>query len=387
MNHSIIPPSSAFIWGSPDGCTGWPLMSQQYPQTEESEDSKIGTASHEIGATLIDNMSRGIYSNTFSDFDNKQATNGVLFDEEMFDGAKIYADDVAVVMRKNAIFGGPHFGIEQRIECPSIHELSFGTPDMWIYNHFNYHLWIWDYKFGHRIVEVFENWQMINYLAGLMDKLNINGLVDRRIIIHIRVIQPRAFHRDGIIREWTIKASKLRGYFNTLNSKAHESLGSESIIRSGPHCRDCSARHACPSALESGLNLYEVAKQPISIELSPDALGVQLSIVRRAIKQLEYIDSGLTEQAEGLIRNGKLLTGWSLKSGQGREIWSKSDSEIIALGKLLGHDLKKSDKPITPKQARDKGIDDSMIKQFSETKRTALTLTPDDGSKTKRLFS
>jgi Protein of unknown function (DUF2800) len=387
MSHSVIPPSSAHIWGSPDGCTGWVLMSQQHPKIEESENSKNGTASHEIGSTLINDASIGAGARTFDNFNNKYASNNTLFDEEMFDCAKIYADDVIAVMRDNYIFGGPRLGIEQKIYCPSVHELSNGTPDAWIYNKKTNHLWIWDYKFGYLTVEAFENWQLLNYISGLFDQLSINGVTDQKTIVHMRIAQPRAYHRDGIIREWKVKGSDLRTYFNILESKAHEALGDNPIIRSGPHCVYCTARHSCSAAIEGAVQLYEVAQQSIPADMRLDALGVQLSIVKRAIKQLEYIESGITGRVEELLRKGELLPGWVMESGKGREVWSKPESEVIQLGVLLGHDLKKPDKAITPKQARIKGVDESILKQYSETKQTALKLTRDTGNKARRLFS
>lgn len=379
--HSILAPSSGHIWGSLNGCTGWPLMSAQYPQLEESQDAKDGTASHEIGKELIYEMSRGILNTTFKRFDNGS------FTKEMFDCAKIYADDVAEIMRSTGIFGGRNIGIEKRVECKYIHAIIFGTPDAWIYDHKNKRLYIWDYKFGHRIVEIFEMWQLIIYLAGLFDYLKINGIVNQQITVHMRIVQPRAFHSDGIIREWKIKACNLRRYFNILQDRAIEALGPNSVTRSGPHCRDCSARHVCSAALQSGINLYEVASQPIPTELSPLALGVQLSIVKRAIKQLECIESGLTGQVEGSIRNGINTPGWLMQSGRGKEAWTKSTEEVIALGDMLDNDLRKPEETITVNQARIKGISNEVLKEYSERKRTGLKLVPDDGNKLKRLFS
>lgn len=386
MEHSIIAASSAGIWGSPNGCTGWVLMSQFYPDTKESQDALDGNASHEIGSTLINAYRVAKQDMTFDNFDGKTAKNGVLFTEEMFDAAKIYADNVATVMQSTRVFGGEHFNNEQRLDCKRIHDIAFGTPDQWIYAQQQQQLYIWDYKFGHGVVEIFENWQILVYLAGILDKLNVDGILDQRLTIHMRIVQPRAFHHEGIVREWVVKASDLRGYFNQLAARASEALGPNSLIRSGPHCRYCSARHACSAALEAGTNLYEVAKQPLPAELPPDALGLQYAIVKRAIKQLEYIETGLKAQVDSLLKNGERVPGWKFEQGFGREDWTKPTSEVIAMGKMFEHDLSQKPKAITPKQARAKGISDDMLAQYSEVKRTGLILTPDDGKKAKRLF-
>jgi len=247
MSHSIIPPSSAHRWGASGGCTGSVLMTQQFPDMEESEDAKNGIASHEIGATLINAASIG--SVVMQDkIVGQPASNGIIFTDEMFEAALEYVNDVIDIMRTTHVFGGGQFGIEKSVKAPRIHELSFGTLDTFLFDQRGLNLYIWDYKFGYSIIEVFENWQLINYAAGILEELDINGLGDQEITVHLRVVQPRAFHRDGTIREWIVKASELRPYINILHINAHKALGPDAICCSGPHCKDCSARVNCDTA-------------------------------------------------------------------------------------------------------------------------------------------
>ncbi len=387
MSHSIIPPSSAGIWGKPDGCTGWVIMAQTYPETEESIESKEGTASHEIAERMNQANARArIGYPTKEEIVGSIASNGVVFTEEMYDAAEMFADDVAMVMRDTSVFGGPHLGIERRIEAKRIHELSYGTTDAFIYGRNQGRLYIWDYKFGFEVVEAYENWQSINYLAGIIEELEINGLEDQYTTVHVRIVQPRAFHRDGPIREWVVKASDLRAHFNILHGNAHKALGPNAEYKTGSHCKHCPGRHACPAALKAGLGLYEVAAQPVPVELGAEALAVQYSIVQRARKQLEYLESGFEEQIKGLIRSGANVQGYRVEEGVGRERWAKPVEEVIALGDMLGHDLRKGD-AITPNAARKLGIDDAVIIAYSEKPKTGLKIVPDNGNKAKQIFS
>lgn len=385
--HSIIPPSSAAIWGKPGGCTGWVTMALTYPETEESEEAKEGTASHEVAARMLEASARANLG-----YPSREATvgsvaeNGVVISEEMYDAAELYAADVGAVMRERSVFGGDALGIEARLEMPRIHELSFGTCDAYLYDRNNGELFIWDYKFGFEIVEAFENWQAINYACGILDKLGIDGLQDQYLKVRIRIAQPRAFHRDGPIREWVVMASDLRGYFNILQANAAEALGPAPETRSGSHCKHCSARHACPAALQAGVRLYEVAAQPVPVELSADALAVQFAIVQRAKKQLEYLESGYEEQLKGLIRSGKAVPGYRVEESVGRERWTRPVEEVFALGDMLGHDLR-DPKAITPNAARKLGIDAAVITAYSEKPRTGLKVVPDNGNKAKQVFS
>lgn len=355
-------------------------MSQMYPEIEETPEAAAGTASHWLGAIFITNTTKGIFD--VSPLSMKMtAPNNVVLDDEMIEAAEMYADDVNEVMRKTGNFNPQ---VEQRIAMPMIHELSWGTPDCWFFDRATGHLYIWDYKFGYGIVEVFENWQLINYVAGILAMLDV---ADEYITIHFRIVQPRAFHRDGPIREWVVNAAGLRGYFNQLEARAHEALSANAVTRSGPHCKHCTARHACTAALQGGVQLYEVAAQPMPVTLPADALGVQLAIVQRAIKQLEYIESGMHAQVEATIKNGTLVPGYILESSTGHLKWTKPDAEVLALGDALNFNLRKKEAVITPTQALKLGVDDSVISAYSERPNTGVKLVPDNGNKAKRMFN
>lgn len=389
MSHSVIPPSSAGIWGKPDGCPGWVTMAQCYPETEEKPEAAAGTASHEVGAGLIDEATRGVSDTKFV---GRTASNGVVITDEMVEGAELYAGDVIDVMRSTKIFGGPSLGIEQHIRCPNIHKESYGTPDCFLHDGDNLRLHGWDYKFGYEVVEVFENWQGINYMAGLAHLMDTNPDLFPTPFddydIHLRIVQPRAFHRDGPIREWVVKGSTLRSksYFGQLQTAAAEALGGNPTTRSGSHCKHCPGRHACEAALRGGTRLYEAASTPMPVELSPQALGVQLSIVRRAVKQLELLETGYASQVAGLIKKGVNVPGWAPEATFGRQDWDKPFAEVVQMGEMLGHDLRKEALK-TPKQAIALGVDGDVIKEYSSTKRTGTKIVPDNGNKAKQVFS
>lgn len=385
--HSIIPPSSAGIWGKIDGCTGWVLMSQMYPETEETIESKEGTASHEIGAELIEYAARGVNSTTKEEFVGETASNGVIFNEEMFNAAQIYAEDVAEVMRSAGVFGGSFLGIEQRLEMPKIHELSFGTTDCFLFDKQEKHLYIWDYKYGFGAVDAYENLQAINYLSGIIDRLELDGADDQETTVHIRIVQPRAYKKSGPIDEWIINLSDLRPYFNVLRNNADEALGTDSKINTGSHCKYCTARHACKAALEVGISLFELTMAPTPNPLDDESIGVQLLIIKRALESLKYLESGISAEVESRLKSGALIPNFTLTSSSGNKKWDKSVSEILALGKLLNIDLKKPDDVITPTQAKNKGVNGDLIKEYSSRVKNVMKLTPDDGLTAIKVFS
>lgn len=383
MSHSVIPPSSASIWGAPNGCTGWPSMSARYPE-EPSEDTLNGEASHWLGETLIQ---MGAVMHVTPDIRDglvgSAAPNGVIISDEMFEAAWEYANDVVREIRAHP---GAMWAVEYHIKAPNVHKESFGTTDAWLYDSVNQRLIAWDYKYGHKIVEAFENWQGINYVAGFFDMLGIDGVTDQTLRVEIRIVQPRAFHRDGAIRSWKLLGSELRPYITTLSNNAHISLSAGAVTRSGEHCIYCNARHACSAALTAGLGMYEAVNKPVPAELTPTQLGTQLAIIKRARKQLEYLESGYEEQLKALIRSGSRVPGWSVEQGVGNRQWSKPTEEILKLGELMGVDLKEPVKAISPAQAEKKGIDAAVIAAYVERKPGAMKVVPDNNNKAKEVF-
>lgn len=383
--HSIIPPSSAGIWGKPGGCTGWVLMAQLYPQTEETEESKEGSASHWVGADILISYLNGDQIRVGSDYVGQVCPeNGVVITEVMIEGAELYVRDILKVCNERGLLRALH--IEERVACPAIHELSFGTPDCWIYDAKAHELFIWDYKFGFLVVEAFENWQSLNYLDGIVEQLGFKGIQDQDLKITVRICQPRALHRDGPIREWKITGGALRGYTNILRANAAEALGPNAVCRTGSHCRDCPGRHACEAALTAGAQLFEAASAPVPVDISDHALAVQAALVERAYAHLKSLRTAYHAQIEGKARAGAVVPGWTTEPTFGKEKWTRPVEEIIAMGAAFGKDLSKPT-AVTPKQAIKLGVDEAVIKAYSTQPRTGARVVLDNGIKVKQVFT
>jgi hypothetical protein len=361
-------------------------MNQLYPETGQSPEAAEGEAAHEIGAELVGLARRGVFDTPWAAFEGRAASNGTPFDEEMFEAATVYAEDVSTEMARRGAHN-PH--VEERIHAPAIHELSEGTPDCWLWDEKRFELLVWDFKYGHGSVEVFENWQLINYVAGILHQLDLPapGLADQAITVSMRVAQPRAFHRDGPIREWGAFASDLRGHFNILAVNAEKALSADPGFNPGPHCRYCPGRHACPAALQGGVQLFEAATAAVPIDLTPAALGLQLALIRRAQAQLKCLDAGYSERVQLLIRAGTDVPGWAAETKRGRERWNIPDADAIRLGSLFGLDLAKPANVVTPKQAVALGVDEAVISAYCETPTAGVCIVPDNLNKAKQVFS
>ena len=109
--------------------------------------------------------------------------------------------------------------------------------------------------------------------------------------------------------------------------------------------------------------------------------------LERAQAILEARISGLKGQAIALERQNIDVPFYRMEQGEGRERWvPEKAAEVIAICDLLGHDVRKKDALVTPKQARRLGVDASVISAYSETPRGERKLVPDTTTKAAKVF-
>lgn len=375
--HSVVAPSAG---ARRIQCSASVLMEQQFPESEDDrQDAAEGEASHWAGAELL--------AGRLPD-EGDRAPNGVVLTVEMLEGADLYADDVTRALAKYGL--KPADGaIEQRVEIHAVHPLCFGTPDFraWVPAHVRPErrplLKLWDYKFGHRYVEVHENVQCIEYVSGCLGATN---LPDWEVDVEITIVQPRSYHPSGPVRRWAFRGDQTRAHINRSSNAAHEALGPNPKAHVGPECRDCRARHACQTLQRAAADACDVAGTAQPFGLSTAALGVELRMLKRAEELLKARIAGLEQQALAAIRSGVSVPHWGVERSSGRREWSKPAAEVFALGAMFGLDLQKPAEPITPLQAVQRGIPEALLGTFSETKPGAVKLVPDTGSKARQIF-
>lgn len=386
--HSILAPSSAGVWGKTKGCPGHVTAAQMWPDLEDTPESMEGDAAHWVGERLI----KGRCPDGAGDFVDAVAPNGVVITNEMAEGAAIYAHACVSILENPMV---KEFGVEDHVEIPAIHELCHGTPDFWAFSRGEGILWIVDFKFGFGYVSEYENWQLLAYMSGVLDKLGMDGSVDRHISVRLVVAQPRAYGHGGAVRQWEIMASDGRPYINIMRNAADEALGANPTYRSGPHCKHCPARGGrCEAALAGGTALYEAATNALPQEVGPVDVGTLLEIVERAAEHLKGIQAGLEAQAVAYMRGGQNVPGRVVATTYGREKWSKPASEVLALGDMFGWDFQKPLKErdefaniLTPAKIKNKfPIDSDVINAYCTRPATGSKITKDKHNQVERLF-
>ncbi len=365
--HAYLPPSGAAAWVQ---CALWPLMNATYPQ-EGDEGTAEGDAFHWLSFMTIKGFPEANIPN------GTRAPNGVVIDEEMQEGLEIVVNSLDFGLRDE-------FKIEERMHGRRVHAtLNNGTPDLGWYKFGNLH--VYDWKYGHEFVDEFENWQLINYAAFWLEKLQAQGVEDHMVMVHLHVVQPRAYHPRGSHRVWTIRGSDLRAYINILAGAAERAIVANPVATTGPSCKHCPGRHACEPFQQVAGTAIELSKQAFPMEMPPAALGSELRMLWAAKDRLAARITGLEAEAEKLVRSGVNVPHTMLEASGGREGWAKPIEEIVALGQLMGVSTAKI-AVITPNQARKLGIPKEVVAEYATRPSGSTKLVLDDGSKARRAF-
>jgi hypothetical protein len=372
--HAFLAPSAADRWG-PDGCSGYPSMAAKYPQTEESEAAREGDAYHH----MVTERLRG-HAVKVGDI----APNGYPITDEMIEaGADILADAATWIGQ------GVRWATEQRIEMPNIHPtLNWGTSDLIGCDDAKRVLYVRDNKFGHLYVDAYENWQCIDYAVGAARFFGIT--IDATWTVDIGIFQPRSYHPDGPRKIWHVPGARFLELADSLAYAARKATEPDAPLSTGPHCDYCEARHACVALMRAGQRGIDVSMRPIPHDLTPAALGVMRTQIARAIDRLEALASGLDAQGLAMVQSGQRVPGWGRKQGMGRERWVIPLDDLFAIGDAFGVDARKPG-ALTPKQMRDalkkKGIDGSVILDYSETPIGEVKFVPVDDDAAAKIFT
>lgn len=371
--HAPIAPSAG---ARNVACSGSVKLEALYPEDAESEQSREGTAAHWANAEVLNG--RAIAVGQITDA-------GFVLTQQMIEGAE---DVLRKVHQLCEQYGEqPVMYVEQRMAAPRIHPTQcWGTPDLVLWFPIARVLVVLDYKFGHGWVEVFENWQLIAYVVAALHLLGIDGLGEQSVTARNIIAQPRSYHPDGPIREWLVNAAALRPLINRYAAAAEEALGPNPKTRVNPECQHCRARHACPALQAHALRSIDRAREATPFDLPPQALGIELADLRRAIKALQARETGLATQIESMIKAGQRVPFWDIDRKPGKRVWNISAAEVLALGVVSGKSLAQPVEPVTPTQAIDRKLLDPVIVESIAPRVTKVELVLRDDDSARKVF-
>lgn len=338
--HAPLPASGSPQWGY---CSGSVIACQQSPNLE-TDDSRKGTAVHWVGSECLERWTSPDDSATWcADWIGETAPNGVVIDEEMAAGAQEWVSDVLGVCQEHGALRS--LLIEHRVHMPQIHEHNWGTLDTAIWAEAADTLYIWDYKNGNRENSAFENLQLIDYVAGLLNEIRLNA--DTKVVM--RIVQPFCYRAWGPVSEWVTTIGELSPWFDLLCRQAVEAM-TRPTMTAGTHCRDCPAIGRCRTATRAGYSVITYAKEPYEINtLTGAELAVERKILREGATIIKSRLEAIEDELHNRVGNGATDTGLALQAKFGNNAWTVPTAQVIALAAQFGVD---ADKPgvLTPTQ-------------------------------------
>lgn len=248
--HAELPPSSAYLWMN---CFGWrKTVAQhigQFGEPKSSEAANEGTAAHEkFEAHLLHSLRDRLHP------DFKTGTTPKELSEED-DEFEDLMSMVEWVEQQEGVFL-----LEHRVDCgaPFGFVDQEGTVDITILE--EERLTIADLKFGRVPVEVKDEYgrfnpQLMSYLVGTVHRYG------KRDEYRLVILQPRAWHRRGPVREVVVPHAALEVFMFDLE-EAMEANFKGGECTPGPWCRPyCPALGSCRAVAARALRIF--AENPL----------------------------------------------------------------------------------------------------------------------------
>lgn len=369
-NHALVAPSGLHLTMA---CAASLLMQMMAPEPPPSEETLEGDAWH----WHANQWAQGNQLPVGSVF--KSGGQEWTVDIDMVTGSKLWT--YHTVNHSSARFEDP-------VSMPQIHEQCHGTPDWWqcrcmVNTTRVSRVDVKDYKSGHRVVEAFENWQLIAYALGVCNRL---GITDPDTVILLAIIQPK--HYGQQVKEWTTTLGQLMVYVARIAARVAESMVPNAVATVGAHCIDCKARHLCKTLQQGAMHVVEFTGVAEAQELPNEALGAEARILGAALKILEARYKGLHTQIDALMRSGTHIPYWIMDDGRSLLKWNENVSieDIRMLGVAANVSTIHPPKPITPTQAKDAGVDETIISAYATRQPPGKVLKPDTNLKARKVF-
>ncbi len=220
-------------------------------------------------------------------------------------------------------------------------------------------LWVFDYKHGAGVTKSVEgNRQVLQYGAGSvydpMSPLNARDDSDREmyfihqlaapLIITLVIVQPRAFHAEGVVRAKDVSALDLWTYLQQMDDAIVMAEADEAPLVPGEEqCRFCDAKVECParqtmmlSSAQTHFNSVRdvlVTKLPSVDLMTPDDFAwgsFVFPLMEKYIKEFY-------ERRNELMRSGLEVPGYKLVEVDPKRDWFGAPAAIAPqLAALIG---------------------------------------------------
>ena len=313
MKHSKIGASQAERWmacpASVKQCQGIASVGSTF--------ANEGTAAHKVAETCLASQKLAM---SMIGKRLKVADQEFEVDEEMAAAVQVYLD---TIWADADILGGSTLLVEHKFHLKGIHKDLFGTNDACLSEPFG-KLIVYDYKHGAgKPVEVERNPQLMIYALGaLMDNQDADQ-------VELVIVQPRAKHKDGPVRRWTISPEDLVAWGeNDLKDAIAATEEDAPVFTTGKWCDWCRGMATCPELrktmiAELCVDTVDTAPAvpdkgfPAINDLTPEQMAKLIDFKPLAEKYL----SAVYDRAKQFILDGGQIPGFKVVEGRAQRKW------------------------------------------------------------------
>jgi len=306
------------------GCPGSMQAEAPFPNTS-SPYAELGTAAHELGEyCLVNNIAR-------ADECRGNEINGFVVDDNMIAAVQVYIDHVRAI----AISEPTLCRYEKRFTLDKLDPPMpmFGTADCIIYGKESGTLYVIDYKHGQGVaVEVEDNAQLKYYALGAILEIGDKAPLNKVTTV---VVQPRAIHSDGPVRQHSYSRDEIMDFGTELIDAAHEAMKPDAPRIAGDHCKFCLAAGTC-SALRN--NALEIAQDEFgAVRNINDLTPQEVADYLEKVPLIEEWIKSLRRHANTILETGGTLPGYKLVEKRPTRRW-RVEEEFVAWATQEGLD-------------------------------------------------
>jgi hypothetical protein len=321
LGHAELGASKAERWincaGSVNLCRG--LRDEEGPYARE------GTAAHKVGyLALTRTLDAGDLAGT--------TVEGVEVTDEMADAVQVFVDEVRIECAKDP---ASQVWYEQEISLAAFDPPGpmHGTSDCFVFSPARRRLVVFDYKHGAGVVvEAEGNAQARYYALGALLKLERElGIVGQVDEIEIVIVQPRAYHADGIVRRELVPYLELVEFAGFLFERASATLDPRAPLAPGAWCKFCPAAGTCPALKTHAMEVAMVEFGGVPLELPPPPsrlTNAQLATLLDNVDIVEDFIRAARATAQTKLEAGEDVPGWKLVPKRAMRKW-KDEGAVI----------------------------------------------------------
>jgi len=218
-----------------------------------------------------------------------------------------------------------------------------------------------DWKFGDGVpVPAEENMQGMFYAAAAMRTKGCEWIFDGVDEVEIIIVQPPS------IKRWTTTVKRIKAFETDLVRAVKASKFADAPIKTGSHCRWCSAKPLCPKMTGAVDRAVKASLTEINAE--------QLSHYLTQADMLEDWITDLRKLAHDMLENDVKVPGYKLVAKRATRQWVDEAKAASALRDALAEDDVYTKKIVTPAQA------EKLLKKVKQELPAELVVSVSSGS-------